>query len=130
MTQIKVYDNNGVSFDRYLIFIDNEAYTMSRNALSPQGVNQYLGKKHEIVIPKEDKLMSFNSLPNDVKEAIQQRISVNELNDVEQRLIETFIEDLEHIKNELQHQYPHIHNYLKDLYDFIDTRIGVYNEDV
>jgi len=73
---ILIYDNGGKSFDRYTIIIDNYAYRMSENPLSPQGFNQYCG---EVVTGVKlgkhlGKKILFESLPTDVKKAIKERM--------------------------------------------------------
>ncbi len=45
--KIRVYDNGGVTFDRYLICIGEDVFSMSNNSCSPQGVNMHLGRKSE-----------------------------------------------------------------------------------
>ncbi|MCK5236185.1 MAG: hypothetical protein KAR06_04285 [Deltaproteobacteria bacterium] len=68
---IKIYDNGGEIFDRYTVIIDGEMYAMSEAPLSPQGFNQYVGKYEK---PWGDKLVSFESLPQDVRRAILNRM--------------------------------------------------------
>jgi hypothetical protein len=39
---VKIYDNEGVTFDRYTVVVNRFVYSMSYNPLSPQGVNQFV----------------------------------------------------------------------------------------
>lgn len=70
----KVYDNGGQSIDRYTVIIDNDVYTMSTNALSPNGFNQYYGSVGDILrwenVGQEVSLMT---LPKEVYTAIKDR---------------------------------------------------------
>lgn len=43
LEQVRIFDNRGKTFDRYFVVINKEAFTMSHNPMSPQGVNQYMG---------------------------------------------------------------------------------------
>ena len=45
---VEVYDNGGKSFDRYTVIVDEFAFAMSENALSPRGVNTYIGTVFEL----------------------------------------------------------------------------------
>lgn len=72
--KIIVYDNEK-TFDRYTIIIGRDVYSMSENALSPQGYNQYcftLSKKQQI--SNVGKRVPFNALPEAVKKAIKRRL--------------------------------------------------------
>lgn len=44
MTEIKIIDNDGTTFDRYTVIIDKSVYTMSQHPSHPQGFNQYAGE--------------------------------------------------------------------------------------
>lgn len=78
---LKVYDNKGISFDRYSI-IDmktGDYVTMSDNPLHPQGFNQYGG-----VLPPEQRgrlnyvgevEVKLDKLPTDVQKAIKERFA-------------------------------------------------------
>ncbi|MDZ4231589.1 MAG: hypothetical protein U1C52_02240 [Patescibacteria group bacterium] len=70
-----VYDFGAQYVDRYLAILEGEMFTMSKNATSPQGVNQYAGQA------KKDEIFSFpiianESLPKAVQQAIQKRIEL------------------------------------------------------
>ena len=72
--KIVCYDNNGKSFDRYTIIIDKYVFGMSSNALSPQGFNQFCCEKHELNCDNLGEKIQYKNLPNDVKQAIKERI--------------------------------------------------------
>ncbi len=59
-------------FNEYTVIIGNNIYIMD-NPLSPQGINQYVGEKSELILHKEDKPIEFENCPDDVKKAIIQR---------------------------------------------------------
>lgn len=77
---LKVWDNEGSTFDRYTVRIRNDYYGMSANPFSPQGFCQYVGSYPEI---KEGKNLGklvydcgngkFGALPKDVRIAITER---------------------------------------------------------
>ena len=73
---IKVYDNDGKTFDRYTVVIDGSVYSMSHNATSPQGVDQYAGELKDLsgIKGKDDKEVPYDSLPKSVKDAIRDRM--------------------------------------------------------
>jgi len=46
---VKVFDNDGKTYDRYTVFFpDGAVYTMSVNALSPLGVCMYVGEEQDV----------------------------------------------------------------------------------
>ena len=72
--KIEVYDNGGETFDRYTVVIGCNVYSMSANALSPQGVNQLA------LVLKERELVGWANLgkklydiPGTIKEAVAER---------------------------------------------------------
>lgn len=67
----KYYDNGGETFDRYTAIIDGSVYTMSHNALSPQGVNMYCCEAGELVITGRE--VKFAALPREVQRAVCMR---------------------------------------------------------
>ena len=75
MTKTIIYDNNSY-IDRYTIIINDDAvYGMSENPLSPSGFNQYCGTLNEINESSYlGKLIKYDSLNDDVKKAIKERI--------------------------------------------------------
>lgn len=71
-----VYDNNGKTADRYLVIIGNDAYNMSHNATSANGVNMYAGERKDLGDLEDGthgRKIPYDSLPDDVKTAIKQR---------------------------------------------------------
>lgn len=82
---IVIYDNEGETFDRYTVYIrtdeieDYDMYTMSANAFSPDGFNQYAGVsstalKDDYSPAKLGKRISFDSVPFDVALCIAHRL--------------------------------------------------------
>ena len=72
----RCYDNQGKTFDRFTIVIGSSAYTMSHNALSPQGVNMYCCEADGLVI--DDPEIDFADLPDEVQEAVRRRMKSHE----------------------------------------------------
>lgn len=77
MNNVRIWDNDSKTFDRYTVQIDRDIFTMSDNPLSPQGVNLYDGTlaKNESFGMGFDKRVKLNDLPKDVQTAIRQRIA-------------------------------------------------------
>lgn len=78
--RVRVFDNGGVSFDRYTVFIGRDVFTMSGHTLSPQGVNQWAGScagniavLEPGVIPALGDELRSDQVPPEVREAIEQR---------------------------------------------------------
>jgi len=73
--KITIYDNGGATLDRYTVIIGTGVYSMSINALSPQGVNQYCCETADLREPmvKERKVNPID-LPSEVRAAIGFRI--------------------------------------------------------
>ena len=69
---VTVYDNGGNSFDRYTVIIDGDVYDMSHNPMSPQGVNQYVGREADIDCDI-GQLLSNSEIPDEVYAAIEER---------------------------------------------------------
>lgn len=69
---IKVYKSEGKS--EYTVVIKNEVYVMDDQPLMPNGVNQYVCSKDQLVLDKKDKVVKIHSLPKDVIEAILRRL--------------------------------------------------------
>jgi hypothetical protein len=78
MRRAKVFeDTTGKFFDKYTIVIDKEVYSMSENALSPQGVNQYCGGVElckDFAHSRGFKRVRIQNLSDEVKKAIRERI--------------------------------------------------------
>jgi hypothetical protein len=73
--KIKIFDNFGQTFDRYTVLIDDDLYTMSYNALAPNGMNQYMGKVANFYEPEGEEEIAFSDLPKYVKKAICNRLA-------------------------------------------------------
>ena len=78
-----VYDNGGETVDRYTIIIGNDVYTMSQNAMSPNGFNQYAGTlrsgtETNVVLAesRRENPVSLDSLPAQVQAAIKARAAL------------------------------------------------------
>jgi len=71
---IEIYDNDGATFDRYTIIIDDDVYGMSEDPLSPQGFNQYCGKLADFPFARESTKVGLQELPFEVIEAIKNRM--------------------------------------------------------
>ena len=75
----KIFDNGGKTFDRYTLLTEPfhfgkscDAFGFSDDAKSPQGFNQYCGDIYEGAdLGKE---ISFEKLPDEVQEAILERL--------------------------------------------------------
>ena len=72
---IEIYDNGGKTADRYTVVIDGSVYTMSENAMQPNGVNMYAGEVSEgsWLFNGAEEIISFDQLPDEVKRAIEMR---------------------------------------------------------
>lgn len=79
MKKIHIYDNEGMSFDRYTVWIENEkdadCYTMSNNPSAPNGVNMY-SHTVETFRPylNHGKNIRLIDVPKQVQKAINERI--------------------------------------------------------
>lgn len=73
--KITVYDNGGETLDRYTVITPRGVFGMSRDALSPQGFNMYLGERHEFRTGALGDIVTFESLDDDVQEAIRRRMA-------------------------------------------------------
>lgn len=74
MPTIKIYDNQGHTFDRYTIIIDGSVIGMSSDPFSPLGFNQYCGD-FDYTPDEQDKEVNLFDLPQDVQKAIQDRLN-------------------------------------------------------
>ncbi|MCK9601604.1 MAG: hypothetical protein M0R06_21360 [Sphaerochaeta sp.] len=77
---LKIWDNGGKTFDRYMVRIRNDYYVMSNNPLSPQGINQYCWSYGDLKEGRHlGKLIyncgsgNYRALPKDVRIAIADR---------------------------------------------------------
>lgn len=74
---MRIYDNGGRTFDRYTIILsDGHCFGMSKNALWPDGFNQYAGRLGVDIIEGRHlgRQVAYTKLPTDLKKAILQRI--------------------------------------------------------
>jgi len=79
MKTIRVFDVGEKYMDRYQVYVRASGgnwnmFTMSRNALSPQGVNQYAGTDRPMWNELAGVELKANELPDEVQKAIQERI--------------------------------------------------------
>jgi len=75
---IEIYDNGGVTFDRYTVIIDGDVYGMSANPNSPQGFNQFSGKLAELPMARSNgERITMESLPEEVELAIKARCKID-----------------------------------------------------
>jgi hypothetical protein len=76
--KVKVYhDEKTNNFDEYVVIIGNSVFSMSVNALSPLGINQYCCSVDELdtdYLNKNCKEISFMDLPFQVREAVKLRM--------------------------------------------------------
>jgi len=69
-----VYDSPAYA-DRYTVIMKgSDVYTMSENALAANGVNMYSGNVRDLPGAKDGKRIDKNSLPDEVKQAIKERV--------------------------------------------------------
>lgn len=79
MTIHKIYDNGGKTIDRYTVLTEPfhfgkscDAFGLSENPKNAQGFNQFIEDVYEgAELGKE---ISFDDLPEEVKEAITERL--------------------------------------------------------
>ena len=68
-----IYDNGGVTYDRYTIFIGDDVFGMSAEG---NGFNQYLGDCSEI--EEGDHLgVKLDHVPHGIQKAINERLKQN-----------------------------------------------------
>jgi hypothetical protein len=65
-----VYDNGGKTADRYTVVLDDSVFTMSTNAGSPQGVNQFYGDADGIIDQKKEDETVPEAIPMSVVRGI------------------------------------------------------------
>jgi len=71
---IDVYDNQGKSWDRFTVIIDDAVYGMSSNPQSPQGFNQYCCTKNDVDLSSLG--IKRKHIPIEIQEAILERLEV------------------------------------------------------
>lgn len=78
---IRVFDNGGITADRYTVTIGTSVYTMSENSNMPNGVNMYLGELGQDYtltgISKGTRERGIYELPQPVLYSIIQRLQVH-----------------------------------------------------
>jgi len=72
---LKVFDNLGQRFDRYTLIIDTDAYSMSENADSAQGFNNYIGASDLLDFDTLGEEPLFTELPEAVQRAIVEHLT-------------------------------------------------------
>ena len=72
---VEVWDNGGRSADRYAVIIGDDVYAMSENAMSPNGVNMYVGELKDLPGARDGVRVSLDKLPEAVRKAIVSRIA-------------------------------------------------------
>ena len=84
---IRVFDAGDVVVDRFTVVIGSDAFGMSTNPLHPEGFNQFAGNVGTDVIiednPAIGNQISFDKLPSEVKEAINQRLETYDEKELE-----------------------------------------------
>jgi hypothetical protein len=73
---VSIFDKGSKIFDRYTVIINNKhVYTMSANALSPQGINRYLCDVVDLDLENVGEPIGLKEVPEGVKKAIEDRFS-------------------------------------------------------
>ena len=76
---LEIFDNGGETVDRFSVFIGQDVFHMSDNALMPTGVNMYAGERHQMtdwLRENQDEKMMMDNVPKlteQVKKAILRR---------------------------------------------------------
>lgn len=73
LKEVQVYDNGGKTWDRYTIVIGEDVCSMSENAMSPGGFNQWWGEAKEFD-SFEGRRIPVSQLSNEIVQAIVRRI--------------------------------------------------------
>jgi hypothetical protein len=78
---IKFYDNKGATTDRYTMAVRAKGqwdlYSFSENALSPQGVNSFLGT-HDTWEHRGEEVIDWDDIPDEVQKAMIMRLMPTE----------------------------------------------------
>jgi len=81
---VEVWDNGGMTGDRYTVIIDEDVYDMSENALMPNGINMWHGKLEDLPGARSGtKVEKFDLLPVSVRIAISRRLETYMMDDNE-----------------------------------------------
>jgi len=94
MKNIIVFDNGGKTIDRYIIVIGKDVYTMSHNPNSPVGVNMYAGELDRDVFVDTKKFKKLNKIPNEIKDAVKQRMNENNIRKTIKFLVKEELQNL------------------------------------
>ena len=75
--EVRVYDNGGVSNDRYTVVIDGSVFAMNAVPFHPAfGFSQYCGEVSQGLVPNENwgkEVQDISELPEDTVRVIIQR---------------------------------------------------------
>ena len=78
---LKIYEGDPKFADRYTVILYGAVYTMSENATSPQGINQYCCQAKDLDPRiKKEKLLSLEQVPAEVRKAIEERMRDGQCN--------------------------------------------------
>ena len=74
--KIQVYDNDERTFDRYTVVTSTDVFSMSHNALAPNGVNMWLGERSTFPnnLRHLGRRLTETEIPNEIKKAIWERL--------------------------------------------------------
>lgn len=72
--RVRIWDNGGETCDRYTVRLDSAVFTMSEDALSPQGVNMYCGDEMDESHFRADERRTMADVPAEVRKAIRRRM--------------------------------------------------------
>ena len=74
---MKIYDNKGMTVDRYTVVMDGAVYAMSTDPNGYMGINQFSCTEGELKLKEGDKLLGARcqlaDLPIEVQQAIKDR---------------------------------------------------------
>jgi len=74
--KIIIYDNEGRTADRYTVLTSEDVFSMSSDALMPNGVNMYVGARSEYSgkLRYLGRRLRKNEIPAIIKEAVKRRL--------------------------------------------------------
>lgn len=73
MPNIRIYDNEGETVDRYTVIIDEHCYGMSHNPMQPNGFDQYFGILGQDVDEGSHLGIKLDHIPMEIAEAVNVR---------------------------------------------------------
>lgn len=85
-----ILDNNGETFDRYTVIVKDAVFTMSENALSPNGVNMFSG---------ELDYLGFKSVDEFIEHCEEQGSEIINIKDLDDDVIKAIRDREDYIKN-------------------------------